>query len=190
MNEATKISIRLKATKLLLGLSLLFSLVGCNQNMDSSPVTPDASPLATPWEAQSTPPYNKSDIPSIDESAVKAYENDPVSAKIDNEGFVTANVSLSGDELTVVYSNNTEKIFGFPPWIDLQFYNGNAFVDVPSDMAYNLMPIPLPAHESYKEIVNLKETFGVLQKGRYRIVKEMNGGPRTYYFYVMAEFDF
>ena len=179
--------------KLLIGSllvsSLSFSLVGCNQNVDTSPVTPDASPIATPGETQSTPPYNKSDIASIDELTAKALEDYPKGdIEVDNNGFVTAEVSLSDGVLTVVITNATYSAFGLVSETFLQFYNGNAFIDIPSKIAYDFILISLPANDSCTKTINLKDTFGNLKQGRYRIKEKVNGGYS--YFYATAEFDF
>jgi hypothetical protein len=109
---------------------------------------------------------------------------------IPNDGFVTIDVSLSGDELTVVYTNHTEREVSFGRSVTIKQFNddGSKTTRVPR-IGVTFEMLGLPANGSYTRTINLKEWFWGywgegLAPGRYEYVKDFSycyhGGSPTW----------
>src|SRR5665647_335945 len=155
----------MKRFTLLLMMCLIFVCIGCKQNMINQKEMLEES---TPTE--NTP---IADIPVAD----PATYNNHVSQKekVDNNGLVTTDIDMSHNELTITYTNKTERTLSFGNPYNLQLSKDNTWVDISPlpNIVYNDMLLTLESGKSYSNIVNLKKTYGELRTGHYRIIKEM-----------------
>ncbi len=94
------------------------------------------------------------------------------------DGMVSMSATLTDDSsTTIVYTifNKTENDIVIGEEVTLQVLKDKSFVDVPlldGDRAYNLLAINISSGEEYSDRVPLEDSYGDLEAGRYRIVKE------------------
>lgn len=94
------------------------------------------------------------------------------------DGLVTMSADLTEDDsTTLAYTifNKTENDIVIGEEVTLQVLKDKSFVDVPlldGDRAYNLLAINISSGEEYSDRVPIEDSYGDLEAGRYRIVKE------------------
>ena len=145
---------------LFLKISLFFLFIGC------------ASINNTTNESNSKEIKSKKNIPVADNTV-----NTSVSQrkKVDNNGFVTTNVEMQQNKLIITYKNTTEKTVHFGDIYFLQLLKNNTWTKVPelSNVGYDLIRRKLLSHNTYIDTVELKNIYGELDTGHYKIIKEM-----------------
>lgn len=94
------------------------------------------------------------------------------------DGMVSMSAALTEDSsTTLAYTifNKTENDIVMGEEFTLQVLKDKSFVDVPlldGDRAYNLVAINISSGEEYSDRVPIEDSYGDLEAGRYRIVKE------------------
>lgn len=117
----------------------------------------------------------------VGESTEAAF-NPEESDKVDYEVNLLPEVSLSMDEYKswegeVLLSNNSEDLYNYGEWFEIQYCFGDAWYRVPCQNMFGYHDIAwlLPAGDSAAVNINWKDVYGELSAGTYRIVKSVSG---------------
>lgn len=161
----------MKKILVFLCLCLSFLCSGCNQYNENNKTIEKDDTINMENKGASN-----EDIPTADIDTANKTNPSVSQGEIENNDLVTTNMDiLSSSELVITYTNKTENTLSYGKGFILQVLNNDEWIDISTlpNVGWKDISLNLNAGESFDNVIDLKQSFGELKQGHYRIIKEM-----------------